>query len=177
MNYTIDSFESERLLLEVRKEHHAAEVFELFSEPELYTYIMRVPPPSVEWLADGFKRLERLLSLDGKEIMLGWIAKEKSTRLPIGGFEITIIKNIAFIAYTVFKPYWRRGFAVEGSQAMMNYILETYPVKRFVIEMDTRNRASVKVAEKLDFEFIKVKDNACFLKGLVSHEFLFQKEI
>ena len=109
--------------------------------------------------------------------MLGWIAKSKVTGKPVGAFEITVIKDEAYIAYTVFKPYWRQGYAVEGTAAMMNYITETYPLNRFVIEMDTRNRASTKVAEKLGFDFVSVKNNACFLKQMVSHEFLFHKVV
>jgi hypothetical protein len=33
------------------------------------------------------------------------------------------------------------------------------------------------VAEKLGFDFVQVIHNAAFLKGLVSHEFQFQKII
>jgi hypothetical protein len=39
MNLKIDSLESERLLLEVRKESHTTELYELFCEKDLYHYM------------------------------------------------------------------------------------------------------------------------------------------
>lgn len=175
MKPMIDSLESERLVLEVRKEHHAAELYQLFCEPDLYHYMIRDVPPSAQWLAAGFKQLESLASHDEKEICLGWVGREKNTGLPVGVFELTLNGKEAFIAYTVFKNYWGKGMAVEGAQTMINYVTTYYRPERFVIEMDTRNRASMKVAEKLGFEFVKVTNNATFLKNFVSHEFQFQK--
>jgi RimJ/RimL family protein N-acetyltransferase len=175
MKPKIDSLESERLVLEVRKEHHANELYELFCEKDLYHYMKRDIPPSAEWLRSGFKVLERLTSPDGKDLWLGWVARDKTTKSPVGVFEMTVIEDEAFIAYTIFKDYWGCGYAVEGAQAMMVYLSQNFALKRFVIEMDTRNRASTKVAEKLGFDFVKVINNATFLKNFVSHEFQFQK--
>ena len=94
--------------------------------------------------------------------------------MPVGLFEITLISGEAFIAYTVFKHYWGRGIAVEATQAVIDYIKRKFSVQRFVIEMDTRNRSSVKVAEKLGFTFVKVTNNAQFVKNFVSHDFQFE---
>lgn len=170
-----DCLKSERLVLEVRKGHHASELYDLFCEKELYKYIGRDIPPSQDWLEAGMKSAESLVSSDGKEIWLGWVAKEICSNCPVGLFEITIIDDEAFVAYTVFKPYWGLGYAVEGTQAMIDFIESNYMISRFVIEMDTRNRASVKVAEKLEFDFVRLKNNAAFVKSYVSHEFQFQK--
>lgn len=175
MKPKIDSLESERLLLEIRNESHATELYEPFCEKDLYHYTRREVPPSCEWLANGFKTLATLTSPDGKEIWLGWIGREKLSRKPVGVFEMSIVDDEAFMTYTVFKDFWGQGYAVEASQAMMEFISKNYDIKRFVIEMDTRNRASTKVAEKLGFDFVKVINNACFLKNFVSHEFQFQK--
>ncbi len=177
MNLKIDSLESERLLLEVRKESHATELYELFCEKDLYHYMNRDIPVSAEWLAAGFKELERLTSPDGKEFWLGWVARDKASHKPIGVFELTIVGGDAFIAYTIFKNYWGKRFAMEGAQAMIIYASRYFAPNRFVIELDTRNRASVKVAEKLGFDFVKVINNATFIKNFVSHEFQFQKRV
>jgi ribosomal-protein-alanine N-acetyltransferase len=171
----IDPLRSKRLLLEARKEQHAYELYNLFCDKDLYDYTMRDIPPCKEWLANGFKIAERLTSEDKKQIWLGWVGKKLETLEPIGLFEMTIENGEAFVAYTVFKKYWGQGYAVEATQAMLDYVTNNYQILRFIIEMDTRNRSSVKVAEKLGFEFVKVKNNAAFLKGLVSHEFQYQK--
>jgi RimJ/RimL family protein N-acetyltransferase len=124
-----------------------------------------------------FKDLEGYTSPDGKEYWLGWVGREKLTRRPVGLFEMTIVNGEAYIAYTVFKEFWGQGFAVEASMTMMNYISKHYNPRRFVIEMDTRNYSSIKVAEKLGFDFVQVTNNVTFLKNFVSHEFQFQKII
>ena len=170
-----DFLKSKRLALEIRKADHADELFDLFCEKDLYQYICRDIPESKEWLRKGIERAESLLSDDGKEIWLGWVGKELSTGKPVGVFEITIINSEAFVAYTVFKPYWKKGFAVEATQTIMEFIKCNYETSRFVIEMDTRNWASIKVAQKLGFEFVKVQNNVSFVKNFVSHEFQFQK--
>jgi ribosomal-protein-alanine N-acetyltransferase len=175
MKAKIDKIVSERLLLEVREEYHAAELYDLLCDQDLYHYIKRDIPLSLDRLAAGFKELERQTSPDGNELWLGWVAKDKASQSPVGVFEITIVEGDAFIAYTVFKKFWGKGFAVEASQAMICYINENFGPKRFIIEMDTRNRASSKVAEKLGFDFVKVINNAAFIKKFVSHEFQFQK--
>src|SRR5690554_165054 len=95
-----DCLKSERLLLEVRKGHHAKELYDLFCEKDLYHYIKRDVPPSVEWLEQGMKMAESLVSCDGQEIWLGWVAKDKENKYPIGLFEMTIIDEEAYVAYT-----------------------------------------------------------------------------
>lgn len=117
----IDQLRSKRLLLEVRKEHHADELYDLFCEKDLYDYTMREIPPSKEWLNNGFKIAETLTSEDKKQIWLGWVGKKLETLSPIGLFEMTIENGEAFVAYTVFKKFWRQGYAIEGTQAMLNY--------------------------------------------------------
>lgn len=175
MNLSNDSFESDRLIFEARREAHAKEVYDLFCDKELYLYTMRDIPPSEEWLADGFRKAETKQSPDGKEIWLGWFGRDKITMKIIGLFETTIIGEDAYVAYTVFRPYQNNGYAFKGTSSMINYVSNNYHVKKFIIEMDTRNRVSFKVAEKLGFEFLQVKNNVTFLKGFVSHEFQFQK--
>lgn len=175
MTPKIDSIESDRLHLEIRRESHAAELFKPLCEKEIYRYMIRDVPESIRWLAEGFRQLETLVSSDGKEIYLGWIGRDKTSKAPVGIFEITISSDEAFIAYTILKEHWGQGYAAEATQAVIKYVGENYHIKRFVLEMDTRNRGSVRVAEKLDFDFVKVTDNACFLKNFVSHEFQFQK--
>jgi RimJ/RimL family protein N-acetyltransferase len=177
MTINIDSLESARLVLEVRKEHHAFELYDYFCERDLYTFTRREVPVSAEWLAKGFKDLEKLVSPDGKELWMGWVGKDRVTKKSVGIFEMSLIGDECYIAYTIFKENWGQGYAVEGTEALVGYMTSVFKPKRFIIEMDTRNRASMKVAEKLGFEFVKLINNACFLKNFVSHEFQFEKSM
>jgi RimJ/RimL family protein N-acetyltransferase len=142
MKPKIDLLESSLLLLEPRKEAHAIELYDSFCEKDLYHFLKRDVPPSREWLAKGFKELERLTSPDGKELWLGWVGREKNSSKPVGTFEITLVDGEGFVAYTVFKDFWGHGYAAEASQSLIDYVSSQYQVKRFIIEMDTRNYAS-----------------------------------
>lgn len=175
MQPKIDSLESQRLLLEPRKEAHAIELFDFFCEPDLYTFIKREIPTSREIFAQSFKFLEGLISKDGLAIYLAWIGKKKDTQEPVGLFEISIENRIAYIAYSVFASQRGQGYCNEAVSVMMGFVKDNYNVSKFIIEMDTRNRGSTKVAEKLGFEFVKVINNATFIREYVSHEFQFQK--
>ncbi len=174
MKPKMDSLESKRLRMEIRVESHAAELYEHFCDKELYHYTRRDIPPSSSWLAEGFKKLESLKSPDGSETWLGWVLREKYTGHPVGISELSFFNGEAHIAYTIFRNKWGKGFAAEATSEMMKFARANYEFSRFVIEMDTRNRASIKVAEKLGFKFVKVINNAAFLKNLVSHEFQFE---
>ena len=110
----------------------------------------------------------------GLEFWLGWIGRDKATLKAVGVFEITLVESEAYIAYTVLKEAWSNGYAVEATKAMIDYITCNYPVRKFIIEMDTRNRASTKVAEKRGFDFVKEINNVTFIKNFVSHEFQFR---
>ena len=171
----IEDIATSRLVLEVRREVHAAEVYEACCDESLYTYISMNIPESLDWLANSMKTLERQTSPDGSELWFGWVGKDMLSKKPVGIFGITIVGEEAFVSYIVFQEFWGCGMAVEACDAIIKYIKIAFNPKRFVIEMDTRNRSSVKVAEKLGFEFVKVTDNAAMIKGKVSHEFQFQK--
>ncbi len=169
------SFESDRFYFEPRKATHGAEVFPYLTEEDLYHYTSSTPPISVTWLTERFKNLESQVSPDRSELWLGWIGKEKLNLNPVGLFEATLKGLEVSIAYTVFKPFWGQGVAVEGTEAMIAHLSTYYSIDNFIIEMDTRHRRSIRVAEKLGFRFVQVVNNAGFLKGMVSHEFVYEK--
>lgn len=175
MHFNKDSFESERYLFESRKASHAAQIYPLLLDTDLYHYISRDPPESEERLATKFKEYENPLSPDGLELWLGWIGKQKTNHAPVGLFEATVAGGEVFLAYTVFKAYWGQGVAVEACQGMIDYLSTQLTIDRYLIEMDTRHHRSTRVAEKLGFRLVQVVNNTGFVNGLVSHEFVYEK--
>ena len=55
-----------RCILELQVEAHAPSMFEVLSDPAIYEF-ERVPPPSVERLAAGYRLRESRVSPDGRE--------------------------------------------------------------------------------------------------------------
>ena len=64
-------FETERLRLEPLRESHAAELFEIFSDPAMYRFVPQDPPESLVKLEARYRFLESRRSPDGEECSTG----------------------------------------------------------------------------------------------------------
>jgi ribosomal-protein-alanine N-acetyltransferase len=96
----------------------------------------------------------------------------------VGTLEATVFPNrSAYIAYTVFVPFWRQGYAREGCAHMLRHLLEDYGVRVVVAEMDTRNAASVSLVEALGFERVGTTLGADHFKGSVSDEHRYELRV
>lgn len=169
--------ESKRLIIDFLKPDHAHSLFEPFSDHGLYNYISWEVPDSVEKLREKFERICTGHSPDKTQIWLNWVAYTKVNGDYSGFYEATIVGAEAMLAYYTFKPHQKKGLAKEGISAVMQYLIQNYSIKKFVVEIDTRNRASIKLAESLGFKWVKTIDNACELKGKQSHEFRFELSV
>ncbi|MCH2533151.1 MAG: GNAT family N-acetyltransferase [Bdellovibrionales bacterium] len=167
---------TKRLLLEPLTPDHAKLLYKPFCDNELYEYIFWEPPSSEDSLLELFKKICKGKSPNGKQLWLNWAARPKHSKDYSGFFEATIEDDKAMLAYYTFKPFNKMGFAKEGATGVIDYLKQNYTIKRFILEIDTRNRASVRLAESLGFCWFKTINNACELKGFQSHEFVYHLE-
>jgi len=56
----------------------------------------------------------------------------------------------------------------------MDILQREYPIHTIVLELDTRNRASARIAEGLGFKWISTEDNVCEINCMQSHEFRYE---
>ena len=170
----ITTLQTERLTLEPLEMKHTEELFHLFSDKSLYTYVDQSVPESLNWLRNTFRRLVRRKSEDGKQIWLNWISKAKGSNKLVGYLEATVESDHISLAYYTFPPHTQRGFAKEGVAGIMSYLKKEYSPEKFILEMDTRNRPSIKIAESLGFQWVSTINNARYFKNSQSHEFRFE---
>jgi [ribosomal protein S5]-alanine N-acetyltransferase len=172
---------TERLSLEPLMPEHAVRLFEGLADERLYRFIPTNPPESVEALETRYRKLSSRRSPDASELWLNFAMRLREGTAPEGGavlqptyvgtLEATVYPDLsAYIAYTVFVPFWRQGYAREGCARMLWHLLEDYGVRVVVAEMDTRNAASVSLVEALGFERVGTKLDADRFKGSVSDE-------
>jgi RimJ/RimL family protein N-acetyltransferase len=177
------TLETERLLLEPLMPEHAALLFEDLADERLYRLIPQNAPESAEALERRYRKLSSRRSPDGSEVWLNFAMRlREDGTLPkesyVGTLEATVFPNrSAYIAYTVFVPFWRRGYAREGCARMLRHLLEDYGVLVVVAEMDTRNAASVSLAETLGFERVGTTLGADHFKGSVSDEHRYELHV
>lgn len=167
---------TDRLRLEPLQLSHADQLFKLFQDPELYQWITKDPPTSLEAFRNRIRFLEKLLSRDKMEYWLNWVFIEKATNQIAGQVEISLSRESlnANLAYYTFKNHQRRGCAKEACRAVIDHIFEKWQARKILIETDTRNLASVRLAESLGAKRVTFKENTEFFKGVWSDEFRYE---
>ena len=82
------TLQTPRCTLEPQLQAHAAEMFEVLTDPALYE-VENEPPPSVQWLAERYRRLETRGPDDGSEQWLNWVVRLPSGAL-VGYVQATV---------------------------------------------------------------------------------------
>ena len=139
------------LTLEPQIEAHAAEMFDVLCDPAIYEF-ERVPPPSVEKLAAGYRRLEARQSDDGSEQWLNWVVRLSSGELS-GYMQATVLPDgHSYIGYEFASRFWRRGLASASIRAASIELADRYKVHSLVAVVKTANYRSLGLLRKLGFE-------------------------
>lgn len=143
---------SPRLDLEPVTANHAREAWPLLDDARMWTYFTELRPATYEDLRARYRRWERG-SQDPAHIWLNWLGRERSSGALAVSMQATIVpaQACAYVAYATFPEYRRRGLAAEASRCIIGYVRQAYGIDRFFAEMDERNVASYRLAERLGF--------------------------
>ena len=166
---------TERLVLEPILPAHASVLYESSQDERLYQFIPQDPPASLQTLEDRYDFLSARRSPDGREAWLNWALRERSSGDYAGTLEATVHDNrTASVAYVVFVPYQRRGFAAEACARLLGHLFEDYLVGVVAAEIDTRNIASIALVESLGFERVGFKKGADHFTGSSTEEYRYE---
>lgn len=143
------SVQTDRLILEPLGPAHAEKLFTLLSDPRLYAFLDDDPPASKSILEARYRRWGAGRSPDGAEVWLNWAARLRDTDEYVGWFQATIASEHAQIAYLVFVPHQRKGFALEASREIIRHLTIDRNVRRIRATADPKNHASVALAKAL----------------------------
>lgn len=142
---------TDRCVLEPQVEAHAAAMFEVLSDPAIYEF-ERVPPPSVEHLAAGYRKKESRVSSDGRQRWLNWVVRLPSAELA-GYVQATVLESgAAYVAYELASRHWRQGIGRAAVSAMLDELAGSYGVQTFVAVLKTANFRSSGLLRSLGFE-------------------------
>jgi RimJ/RimL family protein N-acetyltransferase len=129
-------------------------MFRALGDPEIYRYLDRPPPPSLERLRERFARLETRTSADGREHWLNWVVVP---HVPPGGEPVGFVQATvqpdgdAWIAFVLAPAHQGRGYAREATEAMMAHLAAEYGAARFLASVEAENGPSVRLLERLGF--------------------------
>lgn len=169
------AIETARLRLEPLVRQHAALLFPHLQDERIYQFIPQDPPPSVEALELRYGRLEERSSPDGQEAWLNWAVRLRTEPHYIGRLEATVGRNrTALIAYELAPAFWGRGYATEACAWLLRELTGTVGVDEVRAQVDTRNRASIRLLERLGFVKLGFTANADWFKGAASDEYSYR---
>jgi [ribosomal protein S5]-alanine N-acetyltransferase len=168
---------TKRLRLEPQLATHASAMMHVLGDPRTHEFIPTEPPQDEATLRERFRKLESRHSPDGTEYWLNWVVfLEDQAVGTVQASATTKTKNVD-IAYVFHPDYWGNGYAIEAVRAMLIYLQTELQSWTFSASIDTRNTASQRLLEKLDFIQTGYLENADEFKGSVSHEYSYRLEV
>jgi ribosomal-protein-alanine N-acetyltransferase len=141
--------------LEPQVAGHAAELFAVLDDAEVFRYIDAVyRPVSEDALRRRLARLESRKSPDGTEHWLNWVVRN-GAGIVVGYVQATVFPaGTAEVAYVLGREHWRKGYGVAAVSAMLADLVETYGVTRALATLDPDNAASLALLTRMGFEFV-----------------------
>ncbi len=146
---TFEQIETERLVLEPIHEGLAPLMYDRLLDARLYAYIEERPPSSIELLEKRYKTWRLFWNENPNDIWLNWAARVRGTNEYAGWFQSTVRPAYALIAYMVFAPYQRRGYAREACRAIIDHVKTRFGTTVVRATIDPRNEASIALARSL----------------------------
>lgn len=67
----------------------------------------------------------------------------------VGAFRREIAPDVVEVGWTIFRPYWRNGYAAEASRAMVELAFSEWNEKRVIAYIAAANTASAGVARNI----------------------------
>jgi RimJ/RimL family protein N-acetyltransferase len=174
-DYAPPIIQTSRLRLEPLLARHAAALFPLFQDPDLYVFLPQDPPTSRDLLEQRYSRLESRRSGDGRELWLNWVGF--IAQVPAAFVEASVLADRTVqIAYFVFRPGQRQGFGKEAVLGVLSHLRRSLGATRAKALVDTRNQASIALLESCKFVRVRMIANADAFKGSTSDEYEYLRE-
>lgn len=143
------------LVLEPLTVAHAAAMFDVLVDGQIYRHLDYGPPSSVECLRGVYEQLAAGRSPDGSEIWLNWIVRIPG-QPPMGFVQATVIPdNRAWVAYVLSSRHWGKGHAFAATRAMLGHLEDARGITRFLASVEGENRRSIGLLERLSFRLAR----------------------
>ena len=112
--------------------------------------------PYARWqsMADGEAWLQRMTGIQANGLALQFVVVSKSTSLAIGTcllFRFEEASARAELGYVLGRAYWGQGLMQEALEALVGCAFGSMGLRRLEAEVDTRNRSSARLLQRLGF--------------------------
>ncbi|NUK38343.1 GNAT family N-acetyltransferase [Streptomyces lunaelactis] len=150
--------ETERLSLRPFGEADVDRLLNLDSDPEVMRFINGGRPTTREAVrTEALPRFLHRYPCIGNPAL--WAAEERTTKEFVGWFELRPLDEnsaaVAELGYRLARAAWGRGFATEGSRALIRKGFTEFGVQRVTANTMTVNARSRRVLEKVGLTYVR----------------------
>jgi RimJ/RimL family protein N-acetyltransferase len=147
--------ETERLFLRHLASDDAEFILELVNEP---AWIQNIGERNVRTIADARSYISDKFAASYEQFGFGlYLVELKEESVPIGICGLVKRESLedADIGFAFLQRFWSKGYAYESASAVMDYARNKLGISRIVAITAPDNQGSVKVLEKIGFQFEK----------------------
>ncbi|MEO8524069.1 MAG: GNAT family protein [Caldimonas sp.] len=146
-----DSIDAKRLLVRRVAETDLPALLEVNASEEVTALL-----PYARWtsMADGEAWLKRMEGIQATGLAVQFVVVSKSTGVAIGTcllFRFEEGSARAELGYALGRTYWGQGLMQEALEALVGSAFHSMGLRRLEAEVDTRNRPSARLLERLGF--------------------------
>lgn len=147
-------FQTKRLILRPWQENDAEELFKYASDPDIG------PPAGWKPHTDVENSREIILNVLSDPETYAMCLKEKGKPIGSIGFHHNdLYPEECELGYWIGKPFWGQGLVPEASRELIRYAFEELGMKRIWCAYYDGNVKSLRVQEKLGFEYHHTTEN------------------
>lgn len=157
----LKSFETDRLTLRERTLEDLEACVEMDSDPEVIKYIPELAKLVTGPLADKEVHKQFVKNRITAEYPSGmgyWTIETKDKQKEFIGWimliPIDMVGPEIEIGWRLKRQYWGKGYATEAAKVILNYALDDLKIKEIVADIESANKGSVRIAEKLGFHIL-----------------------
>lgn len=141
--------QTERLSLRPHQMQDAEPLHRIYSNPQVAQFLLDEPWTREDADAKVAERLPKT-DLNGESGALALVIEHEGTAIGDVALWLTDREHLlAEIGWVLAPGFGGRGFAAEAAQAVLDLALDHYRVHRVAAQMDARNTASAKLANKI----------------------------
>lgn len=149
----ITELRTERLIFKKMKVSDSSSLFKIWSDPEV-TKFMNINSFTDESQAIQMIEMLDKLYQENKAIRYSIFHLESNQIIGSCGYNTLDFENSkAEIGYEISKEYWGKGFASEAILKLLDYAYNSLNFNRIEAKVEPENRNSIKLLEKLNFQF------------------------
>jgi RimJ/RimL family protein N-acetyltransferase len=146
---------SARLDLVPAQPDHAELTWPHLNDERMWEFFPALRPPTIEALRGRYERWSREVPyLSAVERWENWICMRREDEAAAGEAQATYAGATVYVAYGVFVPFRKKGYAREAIAAVLEHARTAHGATRAIAEMASGNAASIGVARSLGFEHI-----------------------